>query len=109
MPTLEVSIAGRRHQVQCDEGQEPRLRKLAGYVDDKAGDIARRSPQLTEPRILLLTSLLLADELFDAYHEVQQLRSKADRQGDAGEGETVKAVERVAERLEQLAADLEKT
>ncbi len=109
MPTLEVGIAGRRHQVQCDEGEEPRLKKLASYVDDKAGDIARRSPQLTEPRILLLTSLLLADELFDAYQEIQQLRLKGDRAGGAGQDDTARAVERVAERLEQLAAELEKT
>ncbi len=108
MPTLEVGIAGRRHQVHCDDGEEPRLKKLAAYVDDKASDIARRSPQLTEPRVLLLTSLLLADELFDAYQEVQQIRAKAGREGGGDEGETAKAVERVAERLEQLAAALEK-
>ena len=66
MPMVDVNLAGRRYSVQCDEGQESRVKRLAAYLDHKAGDLQRRQPELSESRVLLLGSLLVADELFDA-------------------------------------------
>lgn len=109
MPMLDITVAGRSHSVQCDDGQEPRLRRLAGYVDSKATEIARKNPHLGDGRVMLLTSLIVADELFDAYEELTQLRAAAaqtvPRHADGADG----VLERVAERLDKLAAELAST
>lgn len=107
MPTMDITIAGRRHSVQCDDGEEGRLKRLASYVDGRASEVLRRNPQLTEARTMLLASLMVADELMDAYEEIQQLRNRAGQEARAQEETTAKAIERVAQRLERLAAELE--
>lgn len=109
MPLIEVTIAGRRRQVQCDDGEEPRLRRLAQYVDGKASEIARGNPELTEARLLLLTSLLVADELVDAYDELRRVRAALEEQGQLKASDEARAVDALAARIEQLAAALEKT
>lgn len=107
MPLVEVTVAGRRHSVQCGNGQEPRLRKLASFVDAKATEIAKGGPGVPESRLMLITSLMVADELFDAYEEVQRLKGDIDRKVGEADSAAAQAVERVTERLERLAAALE--
>jgi cell division protein ZapA len=109
MPLVEISIAGRRHAVQCDDGQEARLRRLSAYLDSKATELARATPSLSEARVLLLAGLLVTDELFDAYDELQRLRARVDSRRSEDEEQAAAAIERVAERLERLASALETT
>ena len=60
------------------------------------------------PRWLLLTSLLVADELSDAYEEIKRLKAQAQADLDRwAEEEAAQALDRVTSRLEQLAATLE--
>ena len=63
MPMIEVSVNGRRHSVQCGDGEEARVRQLAAYVDRRVSDLARGQTQLGDARLLLMASLLVADEL----------------------------------------------
>jgi len=107
VPTVEITVAGRRYPVQCDEGQEGRLKRIAAFLDGKATEIARGSPQLGEARTLLLAALVVVDELFDAYDEVQQLRSRLGQEARASEEDAAKVLERVAERLDELARAVE--
>lgn len=109
MPMLDIAVAGRTHSVQCDDGQEPRLRRLAGYVDSKATEVARKNPHLGDGRVLLLTSLIVADELFDAYEELTQLRAAAAQTSPSGMAGANDVLERVADRLDKLAAELANT
>lgn len=108
MPTLDVTINGRRHTVQCGEGEEGRLRRLAAYVDGRVRELAQQYGQIGDTRLLVLTALLIADELDDAYAEIKRLRQAAGEQARESEAQAAAAVERVAERLEQLVAALEK-
>jgi cell division protein ZapA len=95
--------------VQCGEGEEARLKRLATYLDRKAGELARGNASLGEARLLLLTGLTVADELFEAYEELQRLRSEAEEHNKERDAATTRAVDAVASRLERLAAALEKT
>jgi cell division protein ZapA len=108
MSMIEIQVNGRRHQVQCGDGEEPRLRRLAAYIDSCAGKLAQQHGQLPEAKILLLTSLLVADELSDAYEEVKRLKGQLNEQAKRADGEAAQALERVSARLEQLAEALEK-
>ena len=109
MSMVEIQVNGRRHQVQCGDGEEPRLRRLAAYVDSCAGKLLQQHGQLPDAKVLLLTSLLVADELSDAYEEVKRLKSQLIDQTKRAEGDAAQALGRVSERLEQLAESLEKT
>jgi cell division protein ZapA len=106
MPTLDVTINGRRHQLSCADGEEARLRRLATYVDGRIAELARQHGQVGDARLLVLTSVLLADELADAYDEVKRLRASVADGARQGEREAAEAMNRVAARLEQLAAAL---
>lgn len=107
MATVDITVNGRSHTVQCDDGQESRLRRLAQYVDGRVRELAEAHGQLGDARLLVLASLLVADELSDAYDEIKRLRATLSDQAREGERQAAQAVERVAERIEQLAQALE--
>ena len=59
-----------------------------------------------DAKVLLLTSLLVADELSDAYEEIKRLKAQAADQERRAEEEAAQALDQCRlQRLEQLAAD----
>ncbi len=107
MPTVEVSVNGRRHLVQCGEGEEARVRQLASYVDRRVSDLARGQTQVGDARLLLMASLLVADELSDAFDEIKRLKAALEGRASATEEQAAAAVEAVARELDAIAAQLE--
>ena len=65
MPKVDVSINGRLYAVACDDGQENRVRELAGMVDSRVKQLTGPGPVggVGETQILVLAGLMLADEL----------------------------------------------
>ena len=65
MPKVDVSINGRSYAVACDEGQQDRVRELAGMVDSRVKQLVGPGPVggIGETQILVLAGLMLADEL----------------------------------------------
>ncbi|HET6519007.1 MAG TPA: cell division protein ZapA [Geminicoccaceae bacterium] len=107
MATVDVVVNGRRHQLQCDDGQETRLKRLAAYVDKRVSDLAQNHGQIGDTRLLLMTSLLVADELSDAYDELKRLRTALTDTAKQTEKQASTVVEEVAQRLEAIASRLE--
>ena len=107
MADVEVLVSGRRYKLSCRDGEEDHLRALVRMVDGKAGEITASLGEMTEARTLLLSALLLADELNDL-----RGAASAARNGAAADGEIdpayVVAIERIAERVERLASHLER-
>ena len=66
MGQVTVPVNGRSFTITCDDGQEPRIRRLAQYVDAKVAEFVARVGQVGEARLLLLAALVIADELVDA-------------------------------------------
>lgn len=112
MGQVVVKVNGRDFPLSCADGQEPRIRRLAQYVDAKVGDFNKSLGQVGEARLILLAALVIADELSDANEALLQERSRS-RAAGAGEagGEAQPAaaagVERAANRIEAIAARLE--
>ena len=67
MSELTVKINGRDYLVGCDDGQEDQLRKLARYVDAKMAKLTSTLGQIGDARLLVMASLMIADELSDAF------------------------------------------
>jgi cell division protein ZapA len=107
MPTIEVLVNGRRHAVQCGQGEEARVRQLASYVDRRIAELARGQSQVGDARLMLMASLVVADELSDAFDEIKRLRANLEGQGNTSDREAAGAIEQAARRIEAIAAGLE--
>ncbi|WP_247887073.1 cell division protein ZapA [Azospirillum sp. SYSU D00513] len=114
MSQVDIEVNGRAYRLLCQPGQEPRLRELAAYVDGRLKELTGGGRSGSEAQMLLMTSLVLADELQDV------LAGQGARSGASGgaqaetapsvdEAELAAAVNDVAERIEEVAARLERT
>ena len=65
MAEVTLSINGRDYGISCDDGQEQRVQDLGMYVDSRLRDIAKAGAASNESHLLVLTSIMLADEIFD--------------------------------------------
>jgi cell division protein ZapA len=108
VPQVEIMVNGRRHMVQCGEGEEGRVRQLAAYVDRQVADLARGQTQVGDARLLLMASLLVADKLSDAFDEIKQLKALLEERSDDTERRAAAVVEDVAQQLDAIAAHLER-
>src|SRR5436190_19283645 len=103
MGEVVVKVNGRDFALNCTDGQEPRIRRLAQYVDAKIAEFAKNLGQIGEARLILLAALVIADELSDANEALQQERSRAHAVGTTG-GESAEAaasgIRDIAERIE---------
>lgn len=74
MAQVSVRINGRHYQVACEDGQEAHLEKLAAYIDQRVSELVKDVGQVGDARLLVMSALLIADELADAYDELEELR-----------------------------------
>lgn len=63
MAEVKLNIHGRPYGIACDDGQESRVLEVGEYVDRRAHDIASAGAASNETHLLVLTSLVLADEI----------------------------------------------
>lgn len=109
MSEVTLSINGRNYSVACDDGEESHLERLAGLINQRIDDLKTVIGRVDEPRLLVMTSLLIADELSEASAKVRE--SGGGSQGAtlarAMEQEAASALDGCAARLEAIAARLE--
>lgn len=105
MASVELEIAARTYSIACRDGEEEHLRSLAAIIDRKAKDAAAALGSLTEARLLLFASLMMADELKEKQSGAPPApAASAEPELDPAVAE---ALERIAERMEELAQRLE--
>ena len=108
MPELTVEINGREYQVACDDGQEEHLTKLARFVDKKMGELVGAVGQIGDARLLVMTGLLIADELSDAYRQLESFDAETGDDGKSSHTAMTSALEVCAQRIESIAARFER-
>ncbi len=99
MPEVTLKINGRGYGIFCDAGQEERILELAAFIDSRLQDIAAAGAASAESHLLVLTSLVLADELFEA-REQAALASG----GSVDEEQAAQFIEHLAGKIERLAS-----
>ena len=124
MGQINVQINGRSHAVACDDGQEEHLTELAQFVATQAEQLAESLGQVPDSRLLLMTALVVADELGEALtradameKELEVLRSAkrplmtGQPTEGANEGTTaqdtaqlIEILDRAANRVQDIAA-----
>mgnify|MGYP002642357131 CR=1 FL=1 len=73
MGQVDISINGRNYQVACDDGQEQHLGELGEVVNEKVAALAASAGQIGESRLLLMASLLIADDLADSLRKLKDV------------------------------------
>lgn len=124
MAEVNISINGRIHEISCDNGQEGRVVDLASYIDQRLQQIARSGAAYNDAHLMVLTALVIADELFETREKVSALSASSaatpapaakGRKGEAAEAgeaatspEEEKAmaqlIEKLAKRIDGIAA-----
>jgi cell division protein ZapA len=66
MTQVSVNLNGRSYRLRCGVGEEDRLVMLANEVKARFDKLIIDHGQVGDDRLLLMTSLLLVDELLDA-------------------------------------------
>ena len=109
MGQVVVTVNGRAFPLNCADGEEPRIRRLAQYVDGKVGEFLKTHGQIGEARLILLAALVIADELSDTNDIVHQERSRSTRGiGVADPSAAIASgIRGIAQRIESIAARLE--
>lgn len=112
MGQVAITINGNNYQIACDEGQEERLTRLGAYVDERMVELVKGVGNVGDARLMVMASLMVTDTLFDTIAEVEKLRAEAAKNKqkpapEQPEDELAPLVDAVAERIEDIAANLE--
>ncbi len=107
MPRVDVTLNGRVYTVACEDGQENRVRELARHVDGKIRHVvARGAGSASEPQLLVMAALMVADELMDLRGE---MAGRPSAPAGADDPAVAGAVDQLAQRIEAIAARLERS
>ena len=113
MAEVTLKINGRNYAVACDDGEEDHLERLGALVNQRIEDLVALVGRVDEPRLLVMTSLLIADELAEANTRVSELEAGARKKDLLETGtplataQAAAALENCASRIESIAARLE--
>ncbi len=75
MAEVNLHVNGKSYGISCDDGQEERVLNLGRYIDSRVREIASAGAAATESHLLVLASLLLADEVFDLKETNKKLKT----------------------------------
>lgn len=110
MGQVNINIRGRQYQIACDDGQEAHLARLGRFLDQRAEQLHAAAGSVSDALLLVMTSLVVADELTDAIAELEALKSNSGNAARvAAETAAAAAINTLAERVERIAAGLEET
>ena len=65
MGIISITIQKRAYRLSCGEGEEARLKELAELVRAKANQLVAEHGRIGEEDLLLMSAILIADELWD--------------------------------------------
>lgn len=110
MGEVNLTINGRNFGVSCDDGQEQRVLDLGHFVDQKMKEIAKAGAANNESHLLVLTALMMADEIHDLRDNISTLGQQV-HQSEAVQHDEVmiaQAIDQMAERIDLIADRIQK-
>src|ERR1700721_4601462 len=104
MAQVTLRINGYAYTIGCRDGEEQHLAAMGREVDQRIESVKSSTGQSGEARMLVMASLLMADELHELRHKLQSSQAGAPSNGDSRLG---RQLSRMAKRAEDIAAGLE--
>src|SRR3982751_128298 len=114
MGEVNLSIQGKPFTIACDDGQEKRVAALGKYVDTRLRDIAKAGAATSEAHLLVLTAIVLADEIDELREAIAKIDPRTkNRNAEQGvseedEREIIEAINHLATRIDSVANRLQK-
>lgn len=103
MGQITVNFNNQEHHLACQDGGEERLKMLANYIDQRAAGLVGRMGPVGDIRLLLMTAIMIADELHDLNDG--ELPSNAESEAEVKRMDV--AMGKAVLRIEELARNLE--
>ena len=110
MAKVTVQINGRDYSLACEEGEQEHVRELAQYLDGHVNDLKKRFGNVGDTRLLVMASLLIADQFSETLTEVEALRDQVGSLRDGSvevQGLTADIESRVAADINAIAGRIE--
>jgi cell division protein ZapA len=107
MPTVTILLNGRNYDIACGPGEEARVQEVAARLRDRMEGISRSLGNAQENFLFAVTALLLADELEQREKELHGAREQLRDAAQHREINLANTLERLAGRIEAIAARLE--
>jgi cell division protein ZapA len=111
MAEVSITINARSYDISCDPGQEGRIVDLANFIDQRVQQIARSGGAWNEAHLLVLATLVLADELFEAKETSKPAgrTAQAPAAGQSKEEEQilVRVLDQLTKRIDGIAAKVQ--
>ncbi len=76
MPEVQIEIGGRVFDVACQEGEQHFLRAAAQMLDEQARMLTSAAGRIPEPRMLLMSGLMLADKTAGLEDQLREAEAK---------------------------------
>tara|TARA_B100001250_G_C19260407_1_gene554701 strand:- start:100 stop:462 length:363 start_codon:yes stop_codon:yes gene_type:complete len=70
MPEIIVNINDQDYAIVCDPGEEDHLKNLSSQIDFKVRELTKRFGKIGETRLMVMASLLIADEIHELNKKV---------------------------------------
>lgn len=107
MPTVTVALNGRNYDIACGEGEEARVLELSAQVRRRMEALAKNAGPVAENVLFALTALLMSDEVDQQSRLIQELRAEQEDLVQRREIALADTIERLAVKIEAIAARLE--
>ena len=103
MGQVTVTFNNQDHHLACQDGGEERLKLLADYIDQRAEALVEHLGPVGDTRLLLMTAIMIADELHDLNDGELPSNSEAIaevKRMDVALGKAILKIEEMAKTLE---------
>jgi cell division protein ZapA len=107
MADVTLQVAGRTYVLACKDGGEAHLSALGAEIDAKAQRLLDQLGPMAEGRLMLMSALLLADELKENRQVPAPTPAPMPGTPDAGNGVLTETLAALTARAEALVARLE--
>ncbi len=113
--TITIVVNGSKRRIVCEQGQEEHLQHAGRYLDRRVREMKGNVGAIADSELLVLTALMLVDDLSDKQGKIKELERLVQEQKDTGIDKTRSSaasleipleeprLERMAMRIEHLA------
>lgn len=101
MGELNISINNRPFQIACDDGDEPRVTRLAEDLAARISQIKQAVGEAGDARLLVMAGLTLCDELRELREDINKVQKTVLEASDARA--------KVEDKVDTLAQNMEQT
>jgi|GEM_PF-1331703 len=77
MSKVGIHVNNKLFTIACDDGQEARVKQLGAYIDERFRELNQAGAAPNESYMLVLTALVIADDMFEAKESLNRAQSSA--------------------------------